>query len=165
MARNVPMESPNLRRPRSLRECAPARPGTLALALSAAMLAPLPALGQAAKPDGQSKAPTELPGVKVQATAIDPNPNAEPGVPYKATTSGDERHTRPLAETPQTITVITRTAIEDSGDTDLRAHPRRPARHHHRHRRERQRRSATATSSAARKRAATSSWTACAIRA
>jgi len=56
----------------------------------------------------------------VQDTAIDPNPNAEQGVPYKARTSGDERHTRPLAETPQNITVLTKSAIDDSGSTDLR---------------------------------------------
>lgn len=53
--------------------------------------------------------------------AIDPNPNAQVGVPYKAKTSADFRYTRPLAEIPQTITVITRAAIEDSGLTDLRS--------------------------------------------
>ncbi|MFT3931380.1 MAG: TonB-dependent receptor [Spongiibacteraceae bacterium] len=51
---------------------------------------------------------------------IDPNPNAQPGVPYKAKTSGDERHTRPLAETPQNIQVLTSEQIKDSGYTDLR---------------------------------------------
>src|SRR5450830_1559855 len=34
--------------------------------------------------------------------------------------SGDPRHTRPLAETPQTITVLTKTAIDDAGVTDLK---------------------------------------------
>lgn len=61
-----------------------------------------------------------LPEVKVLDVAIDPNPNAQVGVPYKARTSADFRYTRPLAEVPQTITVITRQAIDDSGLTDLR---------------------------------------------
>jgi len=64
---------------------------------------------------------TQLGTVKVQSQAIDPNPNATPGVPYKAQTSGDERHTRPIAETPATITVVTADAIKDSGKTDLKA--------------------------------------------
>ena len=64
----------------------------------------------------------------VYGKKIEPNPNAEVGVPYKAKTSGDSRHTRPLAETPQTITVITKAAIDDSGITDLsRSSTRSPA--------------------------------------
>jgi catecholate siderophore receptor len=112
------------RRPRSLRQdqasVAPAvvKSG-LALSLSTAMLVPLSAMAQqAAEPQPTQNA--ELPSIKVQAKAIDPNPNAEVGVPYKAKTSGDVRHTRPLAETPQTISVITKTAIDDSGFTDLK---------------------------------------------
>ncbi|MCB2080942.1 MAG: TonB-dependent receptor, partial [Novosphingobium sp.] len=49
----------------------------------------------------------------------DVNPHAEPGAPYKARTSGDERLTRPIAELPQTMTVLTETQIEESGYTDL----------------------------------------------
>jgi catecholate siderophore receptor len=56
----------------------------------------------------------------VQEQAIDPNPNAEVGAPYKAKTSADTRHTRPLAETPATISVVTKAAIDDSGATDLK---------------------------------------------
>src|SRR5690606_20542326 len=41
------------------------------------------------------------------------------GAPYKARTSGDERLTRPIAELPQTMTVLTEEQIEDSGYTDL----------------------------------------------
>ncbi|CAN5206481.1 TonB-dependent receptor [soil metagenome] len=82
----------------------------VAVGLSAMMLMPAHGLAQDAE---------RLATVKVQDTAIDANPNAEPGVPYKAKTSGDERHTRPLAETPQTITVLTKAAIDDSGYTDL----------------------------------------------
>lgn len=83
-----------------------------ALGLSAAMLAPTSAIAQDAE-----QAP--LATVTVEDTAIDPNPNAQLGVPYKARTSGDERHTRPIAELPQTITVLTRSQIDESGYTDL----------------------------------------------
>jgi catecholate siderophore receptor len=82
----------------------------VAVGLSAMMLLPAHGMAQDAE---------RLATVKVQDTAIESNPNAEAGVPYKAKTSGDERHTRPLAETPQTITVVTKAAIEDSGVTDL----------------------------------------------
>lgn len=84
---------------------------SLALGLSALALAPLAATAQ--------EAVGQLSTVKVEDTPIDPNPNAETNVPYKARTSGDERHTRPLAETPQTIQVVTAEAIADSGQTDL----------------------------------------------
>ena len=98
--------------PRSLRRSPDRMRHAAALVgLSAAMLAPGHALAQ------QTDEP--LASVTVEDTAIDPNPNAQVGVPYKARTSGDERRTRPLAETPATITVLTRAQIEDSGYTDL----------------------------------------------
>ena len=92
----------------------------VALSVSAALAVFMPLHLMAQEKVNVAPKEQELPAVKVQATAIDPNPNAEPGVPYKARTSGDERHKRPLAETPQNITVITKTAIDDSGKTDLR---------------------------------------------
>ncbi|QEA13200.1 TonB-dependent receptor [Comamonas flocculans] len=96
------------------------RPSSLRLAtrmaagLSAAALLPVAAHAQAAATG------STLPTVTVQEEAIDPNPNAEVGAPYKAKTSADTRHTKPLAETPATISVITKTAIDDSGETDLK---------------------------------------------
>lgn len=83
--------------------------GASTVALASAMLA-----------SGAAAQDTRLGTVKVQSQAIDPNPNATPGVPYKAQTSGDERRTRPIAETPATIQVITGEAIKDSGKTDLK---------------------------------------------
>ena len=84
----------------------------------AAALLPLSAMAQQAP----APAPVHtLPAVTVQEQAIDPNPNAEVGAPYKAKTSADTRHTRPLAETPQTIQVVTGEAIRDSGQTDLKS--------------------------------------------
>ncbi len=87
--------------------------------IAAAALLPLSALAQATPPQPAAASAT-LPTVTVQEQAIDPNPNAEVGAPYKAKTSADSRHTRPLAETPQTISVVTGEAIRDSGQTDLK---------------------------------------------
>ncbi len=106
--------------PISLRTAAAGRPSPavrtgLAVGLSTAMLMPAAALAA----DESDKARTLAP-VNVEAQAIEPNPNAEPGVPYKARYSGDERHTRPIAETTQNITVLTRPQIEESGFSDLR---------------------------------------------
>ncbi|MES2337261.1 MAG: TonB-dependent receptor [Pseudomonadota bacterium] len=98
--------------PRSLRRTTA---GAAMIGLSAAMLMPSTAAAQ----DAQTAEPEALATVQVEDTAIDPNPNAQLGVPFKARTSGDERHTRPLAETPATITVLTRAQIDQSGYTDL----------------------------------------------
>ncbi len=103
--------------PRSLRlggELASVTAGLLGV--SAAMLMPGQALAQA-QPQDAGDAP--LATMTVEDTAIDPNPNAQLGVPFKARTSGDERHSRPLAETPATISVLTRAQIDQSGYTDL----------------------------------------------
>lgn len=87
------------------------------MGLSTAIFMPMAAMAQSAA--------VAIPEEKVQAVvvygkAIDPNPNGQAGAPYKAKTSGDARHTRPLAETPQTISVVTKAAIDDSGFTDLK---------------------------------------------
>ncbi|AVP56837.1 TonB-dependent receptor [Pulveribacter suum] len=102
------MPSSRIKKPKSLRLSTGG--------VAAAALLPLAALAQ-----GQPAATAAtLPTVTVQEQAIDPNPNAEVGAPYKAKTSADSRHTRPLAETPQTISVVTGEAIRDSGQTDLK---------------------------------------------
>jgi len=94
------------------------RQGTAAvLGLSAALLA-APAAAQSAPPEDQE---VQLDTLKIQDRTADVNPHAEPGAPYKARTSGDSRRVKPLAETPQTITVITETQIKESGRTDLKA--------------------------------------------
>lgn len=104
----------HIKRPRSMRTVtAPnMRKTSVALSISTAMLLPMPALA--------AEQEVELKTLKVEDTAIDPNPNAEPGVPYKAKYSGDQRRTKPLAETPATVQVLTADAIQDSGYTDLR---------------------------------------------
>ena len=108
---NNTMNPSAIQKPKSLRG-----QGQFVASLTAVALLPMAALAQNA-----TEAETNtLPAMTVQEQAIDPNPNAEVGVPYKAKTSADTRHTRPLAETPQTISVVTKTAIDDSGATDLK---------------------------------------------
>ena len=75
-------------------------------------------LGLASAAMAQEEA--ELETLSVEERTLDSNPYAEQGAPYKAKYSGDERHKKPLAETPQNITVLTNTQIQDSGYTDLR---------------------------------------------
>jgi catecholate siderophore receptor len=93
---------------------------SLAVGIAAVMLLPLGAFAEEAKAVKKEQPKKVLETVKVEATAIEANPNAQAGVPYKAQFSGDDRHTRPIAETPQNITVLTKAEIEESGYTDLR---------------------------------------------
>ena len=108
------VNNPKTRQPASLRK----RPTATAMAvgLSTAVLLPVAGFAQEQTPATESKLET----VNVVSTALEANPNAEPGVPYKAKYSGDERHKRALAETAQNIQVLTKAQIEDSGYTDLR---------------------------------------------
>lgn len=102
-------------RPVSLRSAGLRTSGTaLALGISAAMLAH-PAHAQ----DAQS-GEVELDTLKIEDATADVNPNAQPGAPYKARTSGDPRRVKPLAETPATISVVTEQQIEEQGASDLR---------------------------------------------
>ena len=93
---------------------------SMAMGISSALMLPLMAGAQTAPAKPAVDKTQNLAEVVIFGKALDPNPNAEVGAPYKAKTSGDARHTRPLAETPQTISVITKAAIDDSGATDLK---------------------------------------------
>lgn len=107
-------------RPRSLRHVNTLSGiSALALGISTAMASSLALAADAPQEDKQKEA-TELETVYVEAQATDTNPYAQPGAPYKAMTSGDMRHTKPLAEIPQTINVLTQKQIQESGSTDLR---------------------------------------------
>jgi catecholate siderophore receptor len=113
----MPSQSNRVRHPRSLRSSAvrnslTAQKTTLALGISAMMFS--------AGVTAQEEETIELGILKIEDRTIDTNPYAEPGAPYKAKVSGDQRHVKPLAETPQTITVLTETQIQESGRSDLR---------------------------------------------
>ena len=108
------VNNPKTRQPASLRKRSTAT--AMAVGLSTAVLLPVAGFAQEQTPATESKLET----VNVVSTALEANPNAEPGVPYKAKYSGDERHKRALAETAQNIQVLTKAQIEDSGYTDLR---------------------------------------------
>lgn len=62
----------------------------------------------------------ELDALQVEERSADTNPYAEVGAPYKAKISGDSRHVKDLADTPQTITVLTQAQIKESGRSDLK---------------------------------------------
>jgi catecholate siderophore receptor len=85
---------------------------TLALGLSSAMLVPASTMA--------ADEAVQLDKLQIEERTVDTNPYAELGAPYKAKQSADERYKRPLAEVAQTISVLTKTQIEDSGYTDLR---------------------------------------------
>lgn len=109
----APARASATRRPRSLRDAA----HPLAVGLGAALwVAPVAAQDAGAQTEGE----VELETLKIQDRAADVNPYTQDGAPYKATVSGDPRRTKPLAETPATIQVLTATQIEESGETDLR---------------------------------------------
>lgn len=101
-------------RPVSLRQGAVA-----AIGLSAALMA-VPAAGQT-QPAQAEDQEVQLDTLKIEDRTADVSPYSQKGAPYKARISGDERHTRPIAETPQTISVLTQSQILDSGYTDLKS--------------------------------------------
>ncbi len=95
-------------RPMSLRQR-----GAAAALGAVAAIAALPASAQ------DTGGEVELETLKIEDATADVNPHAERGAPYKARKSGDERLTRPIAELPQTISVLTETQIKESGYTDM----------------------------------------------
>ena len=102
--------------PSSLRNGRTASPSlsTLALGVSAALL------GSPVMAQSSSDEPIVLDTLQIEERAIDTNPYTEPGAPYKANVSGDQRRVKPIAETPATISVLTQTQIKESGKSDLR---------------------------------------------
>ncbi|WP_191601940.1 TonB-dependent receptor [Marinomonas algicola] len=87
-------------------------PSTLALAISGALIADLAMAAEE---------PIVLDKLDVEETITpDTNPYAVPGSSYLAEKLSDPRRTRSLAETPQTITVLTASEIADTGRSDLR---------------------------------------------
>ena len=87
---------------------------------TATALVGIPALLLGTAAWAQDESPIVLDTLQIEERTIDTNPYAEKGAPYKAKVSGDSRHVKELADTPQTISVLTQTAIKESGKTDLR---------------------------------------------
>lgn len=90
------------------------------LALGATAIAISTAAAEQETTEESSDDTVSLETLKIEDRASDTNPYTEDGAPYKARISGDSRRVKPIAETPTTISVITETQIEESGDTDLR---------------------------------------------
>ena len=112
--------SPAIRRPVSLRTISAPKAGhhnkaMLALGASAMLLG-----GQAMAQQTSEEGTLELDTLRIEERTLDTNPYAEDGAPYKARISGDSRRTETIAETPATISVLTQTAIQEAGTTDLR---------------------------------------------
>jgi catecholate siderophore receptor len=115
------MKTSDMRRPLSLRGSQAGAASLVAIGASMTLLAN-GALAQQTTPaqNAAQRGEIALDTLRVEDSTIDTNPYAQPGAPYQARVSGDERHVKPLAETPQTIQVITQTELKDSGITDLR---------------------------------------------
>jgi catecholate siderophore receptor len=90
------------------------KPGVRALALG------IPTLLMSGASFAQSDDPFVLDTLKIEERTVDTNPYSEADAPYKAKVSGDSRHVKDLADTPQTINVLTQTQIQESGKSDLR---------------------------------------------
>lgn len=58
--------------------------------------------------------------IKDSQIAVDGNPYAEPGAPYKAKKLSDNKRSRDIADTPATMTVLTKETLQDSGKTELK---------------------------------------------
>ena len=99
-------------RPVSLRSAG--RGTAAAIGLSAALVA-----GQAQAQDTDGEDEVVLDALTIEDATADVNPYATRGAPYKAERSGDIRLTRPIAQLPTTMTVLTENQIDDSGYTDL----------------------------------------------
>lgn len=89
-----------------------ARKNALAWGISAALIS--------ATVFAEDEEPITLDALQIEDRTIDTNPYAEPGAPYKAKVSGDKRHVKELADTPQTINVLTQTQMQESGRSDIR---------------------------------------------
>ena len=103
----------NIKKPLTLRKSRLA-PSAAALTIG------LPTLLVGAIQSASAEDAIVLDAMQVEERTVDTNPYAEAGAPYKAKVSGDSRHVKDLADTPQTITVLTQTQILESGRSDLK---------------------------------------------
>lgn len=90
---------------------------TLAMSISTAMVAQVHAQEEQA---AASKVKMDTMLVEGAGAAVSDNPYAEKDAPYKAKKVSDVRRTRDIADTPQTMSVLTKAQIEESGKTELK---------------------------------------------
>lgn len=90
---------------------------SLAVGVSALMCT---SLAMAQSQTAETEETLVLDTLELKDRTSDTNPYAEDGAPYKAKVSGDSRHVKDLADTPQTIQVLTQTELQESGKTDLK---------------------------------------------
>lgn len=83
---------------------------TLALAISSAMFGQVMA----------EEVNLDTVVIEDNKVAAEANPYAESDAPYKAKKLSDSKRTRDIADTPQTMTVLTKESIADSGKTELK---------------------------------------------
>lgn len=95
---------------------------TLAMGISSAFVGTAYAQEQTTpqKTAGDSHVVMDTLLVEGAGVAVSDNPYAEKGAPYKAKKLSDVRRTRDIADTPQTMSVLTKAQIEESGKTELK---------------------------------------------
>lgn len=92
--------------------------GTLAMGISGSLVGQVYA--QEASSEVPEKMLTDTLKVEGQELSVTSNPYATEGAPYKASVLSDSRRSREIADTPQTMTVLTKAQIEESGKTELK---------------------------------------------
>ena len=95
---------------------------TLAMGISSAFVGTAYAQEQTTpqKTAGDSHVVMDTLLVEGAGVAVSDNPYAEKGASYKANKLSDVRRTRDIADTPQTMSVLTKAQIEESGKTELK---------------------------------------------
>jgi catecholate siderophore receptor len=64
--------------------------------------------------------PATLPKLTVEGQALDANPYADPQAPYKADRLSSSKFTEPVVDTPRSVTVLTKEALDDKNSTTLK---------------------------------------------
>src|SRR5262245_5143414 len=102
-------------------------PSSLAIAQTATNPSPLPPLSVEANSVKQRAASPQASTAGIAAPVPQPTPEekaaspyADPVAPYKVENSGSSKITAPLADTPKTITAISKQVLEDKAATSVR---------------------------------------------
>jgi catecholate siderophore receptor len=79
-----------------------------------------PAMTQESQPASGQEQPATLPTVTVETQVPAANPYADPEAPYKADRLSSDKFTEPVLDTPRSVTIVTKEALEDKNATNLR---------------------------------------------